>query len=255
MLGRERTSENNKKKNDAHVLTWSFSPLILVHPIDKALVLWDKIAEDVWHYLGIISNVHGWSNAGPGLLPRCCGCQLRSVSDIDTPLILFLTLVGRAGRLSHFSRAQNHDVVSLSVVVVVVVVAGAAAAIVGSSGCFPFTALEVGDVPELIISATTLSVSTTTLWTIETDPFCCGSLINSNAARMLERMTRVARKVRSTLGLVRWLMTVKGPGSEDSDGRESTSERPWTLSIAGSWTSIMVVKRRERWRDGGERPV
>ena len=243
-MGWERTSEKN-----VHVLTWSFSPLILVHLIDKALVLWDKIDEDVLHELGTKPNVQGWSNAGPGLLScRCCGCQLCSVSDIDTLLILFLTLVGRAGRLSHFSRAKNHDVVFLSDVDVVVVVAGAAA---GFSVCFPFTALEVGDAPVLIISATALSVSTTTFWTIETDPFCCGSLINSNAARKLERMTRVARKVRSTLGFVRWLMTVKGPGSENSDGSESTSERPWTLSIAGSWTSIMVVKRRG-WRDCGE---
>jgi hypothetical protein len=45
-------------------------------------------------------------------------------------------------------------------------------------------------------------------------------------------------------------MSVIGPGSEDSDGSESTSERPWTLSIAGSWTSIIMVKRREGWRDG-----
>ena len=44
---------------------------------------------------------------------------------------------------------------------------------------------------------------------------------------------------------------MKGPGSEDSDGRESTSERPWTPSMAGSWTSIMIVKRREGWWDGG----
>ena len=44
-------------------------------------------------------------------------------------------------------------------------------------------------------------------------------------------------------------MSVKGPGSEESDGSESASESPWTLSIAGSWTSIMIVKRRER--DGG----
>ena len=48
-------------------------------------------------------------------------------------------------------------------------------------------------------------------------------------------------------------MTVNGPGSEDSDGSESASERPWTLSIAGSWTSIMVIKRREEWRDGDTR--
>ena len=76
---------------------------------------------------------------------------------MDTPLILFLKLIGRAGRLSHFTRAQNHDVVFLSVVVV------AGAVIVGFSGCFPFTTLEVGDDPVLIISATTLSDSTTTL--------------------------------------------------------------------------------------------
>jgi hypothetical protein len=46
------------------------------------------------------------------------------------------------------------------------------------------------------------------------------------AARILERMTRVAKKVRSTLGFERWLMIVIGPGSEDSEGNESTSERP-----------------------------
>ena len=46
-------------------------------------------------------------------------------------------------------------------------------------------------------------------------------------------------------------MSVKGPGMDDNDGSESASERPWTLSMAGSWTSIMVVKRRER--DGGWR--
>ena len=66
---------------------------------------------------------------------------------------------------------------------------------------------------------------------------------------MLERMTRVAKKVRSTLGFARWLITVKGPGSEDSDGSESASERPWTPSMAGSWTSIIVIKRREEWRE------
>jgi hypothetical protein len=71
---------------------------------------------------------------------------------------------------------------------------------------------------------------------------------------MLERMTRVTRRVRSTLGFVRLLMTVKGPGSEDSDGSESTSERPWTPSIAGSWTSIMMVKRRERDEGMEEEP-
>jgi hypothetical protein len=165
---------------------------------------------------------------------------------MDTPLILFL-IVGRAGRLSHFSSVQNHDVVFLSVAVV------AGAAILGFSSCSPFIALEVGDVPELIISASTLSVSTT-LWTNETDPFCCGrGPINSNAARMLATMTKVAKKVRSTLGFARWLMTVKGPGSEDSDGSESASEMPWTLSIAGSWTSIMMIKRRER-DEGMETP-
>lgn len=44
-------------------------------------------------------------------------------------------------------------------------------------------------------------------------------------------------------------MTVKGPGNDKSDGSESTRERPWTLSIAGRWTSIMMVKRRKK--DGG----
>ena len=58
---------------------------------------------------------------------------------------------------------------------------------------------------------------------------------------MLARMTKVAKKVSSILGFARWLMAVKGPGSEDSDGSESASERPWTPSIAGSWTSIMMI--------------
>lgn len=129
------------------------------------------------------------------------------------PLILLLTLVGRAGRLSHFSRPQHHEVVFLSVVVVPVVA--------DFSGCFPFTALEVGDGSGLIILATTLSDPMTTLWTNDTDPFCCGGgLMKSNAARMLDRITRDARKVRSTLGFVRWLRIVKGSGNEDSDGSE-----------------------------------
>ena len=108
--------------------------------------------------------------------------------------------------------------------------------IVDFSGCFPFTALEVGDGPELITPpTTTLSVAKTTLWTSDIDPFCCGrGLINSNAARILERMTRDARRVRSTLGFARWLRIVRGPEREDNDGSESVSERPWTVSIAGS---------------------
>ena len=138
---------------------------------------------------------------------------------MDAPLILFLVLVGRAGRLSHFSKPQHHDVVFLSVFV--------GGAIVGLL-FFPFTAIEVGDGAALIILAATLSVSTATLWTSKTDPFCCGGrgLINSSAARILERITRVAKMVRSTVGFARWLMIVKGPGSENSDGSESDSERP-----------------------------
>lgn len=183
----------------------------------------------------ITSNVQGWSNAGPGRLPRCCSCQLRSVSDMDAPLIVFATLTGRGGRLSHFSKPQHHDVVFLSVIV-------GGAAIAGFF--FPFTAIEVGDGPAFITSTTTLSVSTKTLWTSETDPFCCGrGLTKSNAARMLERMTTVAKKVRSTLGFARWLIIVKGPGSENNDDSESASERPWTLSMAGSWRSIMIRRR------------
>ena len=71
--------------------------------------------------------------------------------------------------------------------------------------------------------------------------------MNSNAARMLERMTRDARRVRSMLGFARWLKIVKGPGKEENDGKESVRERPWTVSIAGSWTSIILGIRR----DGG----
>jgi len=151
---------------------------------------------------------------------------------MDTPLAPFPTLVGRAGRLSHFSRPQHHDVVFLSGIVAVEV---GGTTILGFSGCFPCTALEVGDGLGFITLATILSVSPTTLCTSDTDPFCGGKgLMNSNAARMLETMTRVARKVRSTLGFARWLMIVKGPGNEDSEGSESVSERPWTASIAGS---------------------
>ena len=185
---------------------------------------------------GKASDVHGRSNAGPNGLPRCCSsCQLRSVC----PLSLFLAVVGRAGRLSHFNKPQHHDVVFLSSAVVV-----GGGAIVGFS-FFPFTG---DDGPALIIPATTLSSTTS-----ETDPFCPGrGLLNSKAARMLERMTRVANKMRSTLGFAKWLMIVKGPGSEDSDGSESASERPWTLSIAGSRTSIMIGERTEGEREGGE---
>ena len=46
-------------------------------------------------------------------------------------------------------------------------------------------------------------------------------------------------------------MTVKGPGSEERDGSESASEMPWTLSIAGSWTSIMMIKGKD---EGMETP-
>ena len=154
------------------------------------------------------------------------------MSDIDTPLTLLPMLVGKGGRLSHFSRPQHHDVVFLSVIVAVEV---GGITILGFSDCFPCTALEVGDGLGFITLATTLSDSTTTLCTSDTDPFCGGrGLMNKNAARMLERMTRDARKVRSTLGLASWLMIVKGPGSEDRGGSESLSERPWTASIAGS---------------------
>jgi hypothetical protein len=136
---------------------------------------------------------------------------------MEAPLILFL-IVGRAGRLSHFSKPQHHDVVFLSVVV--------GGAIVGFL-FFPFTMIEVGDGPAVITLPATLSVSTATLWTSKTDPFCGGrGLINNNAARILERITRVAKMARSTLGFARWLMIVKGPGSENSDGSESASERP-----------------------------
>ena len=49
-------------------------------------------------------------------------------------------------------------------------------------------------------------------------------------------------------------MTVKGPESEDSEGSESASESPWTLSIAGSWTSIMTVIKRREEDEGLETP-
>jgi len=146
-------------------------------------------------------------------------------------LSLVLTVVGRAGRLSHFSKPQHHDVVFLSSTAVV-----GGGAIVGFSFLFPFTRIEFGEGPPLI---TTLSVSTAS----ETDPFCPGRGLfskSSKAARMVARMTRVANKVRSTVGFARWVMIVKGPGSEESDGNESVSERPCTVSMAGSRRSIMM---------------
>lgn len=70
---------------------------------------------------------------------------------------------------------------------------------------------------------------------------------------MLERMTRDARKARSTPGFARWLRIAKEPESEDHDGSESASERPWTLSRVGSWTSIIMVIERTEGTGGGRK--
>ena len=137
---------------------------------------------------------------------------------MDLSLIPFL-LAGRAGRLSHFNNPQHHDVVLFSTVV-------GGTTIVGFLACFPFAALEVGDGSQLIVLSTIRTgFTTTTLWS---DPFCCDrGAMKSNAARMLETMTRDARKMRSTLGFERCQLKIaKGPENEDHDGSESVRERP-----------------------------
>jgi len=150
----------------------------------------------LWYSAG-----RGVSNAGPDRLLDCCSrcdccrsrceagdCQRpRSVSDMDK--FVFRCGTGMAGRLSHLTRPQNIDEVFFS-------------------SLFSKITTELFIEPLLTLLSTVVCDRTTpTPGMIETPPFRAvlgGGRRNKTAARMLERITRVARKVSHKFGFVSW---------------------------------------------------